>query len=129
MPELDFLTSTSKTGVSVVSVNIDERYSEMQPIWDKLRRKVDRAVPDLPDSIVGPIVDDEFGDVFGMIMSITGEDFDYRYLKDVADEVRQSVMIYAPARWICAPCHNIQPVSPTENIVAMYQTIHELGGL
>jgi uroporphyrinogen decarboxylase len=48
---------------------------------------------------------------------------------DVADEVRQSVMIYAPARWICAPCHNIQPVTPTENILAMYQTIHELGRL
>ncbi len=46
---------------------------------------------------------------------------------DVIDEVRQSVAIYASARWICGPCHNIQPVSPTENIVAMYETIHELG--
>jgi len=48
---------------------------------------------------------------------------------DVVREVRQSVEIYAPARWICAPCHNIQPVSPTENIVAMYETIHEIGKL
>ncbi len=48
---------------------------------------------------------------------------------DVVREVRQSMEIYAPGRWICAPCHNIQPVSPTENIVAMYQTIHEIGGL
>jgi len=49
-------------------------------------------------------------------------------VQDVIDEVRQSVLIYAPTRWICGPCHNIQPVSPTENIVAMYETIHELGG-
>jgi uroporphyrinogen decarboxylase len=48
---------------------------------------------------------------------------------DVADEVRQSVEIYRGARWICAPCHNLQPVSPTANIVAMYETIHELGRL
>lgn len=48
-------------------------------------------------------------------------------VQDVIDEVRQSVVIYAPARWICAPCHNIQPITPTENIVAMYETIHELG--
>ncbi|NUQ64833.1 MAG: uroporphyrinogen-III decarboxylase-like protein [Pirellulales bacterium] len=48
---------------------------------------------------------------------------------DVVREVRQSVEIYRGARWICAPCHNIQPVSPTENIVAMYETIQELGGL
>lgn len=45
---------------------------------------------------------------------------------DVREEVRQSVEIYRNARWICAPCHNIQPVSSTENIVAMYETIHEL---
>jgi len=48
-------------------------------------------------------------------------------VEDVVEEVRQSVEIYRNARWICAPCHNLQPVSPTENIVAMYETIHELG--
>lgn len=37
--------------------------------------------------------------------------------------------IFAPARWICAPCHNLQAVSPTENIVTMYETIHEHGRL
>ena len=46
---------------------------------------------------------------------------------DVISEVRQSIEIYRPARWICAPCHNIQPISPTENIVAMYEAIHEYG--
>ena len=46
---------------------------------------------------------------------------------DVVQEVRQSVEIYRDVRWICAPCHNLQPVTPTENVVAMYQTIHELG--
>lgn len=48
---------------------------------------------------------------------------------DVVREVRESIEIYAPARWICAPCHNLQPVSPTENIVAMYETIREFGKL
>jgi uroporphyrinogen decarboxylase len=48
-------------------------------------------------------------------------------VEDVVREVRESVEIYRGARWICAPCHNIQPVSPTENIVAMYETIHQLG--
>jgi len=46
---------------------------------------------------------------------------------EVIEEVRQSVEIYRGARWICAPCHNLQPVTPTENVVAMYQTIHQLG--
>lgn len=48
---------------------------------------------------------------------------------DVVAEVRQSIEIYRPARWICAPCHNLQPISPTANILAMYEAIHELGRL
>jgi uroporphyrinogen decarboxylase len=48
--------------------------------------------------------------------------------EDVAREVRESVEIYAEARWICAPCHNLQPITPTENVVAMYETIHSLAG-
>jgi uroporphyrinogen decarboxylase len=48
-------------------------------------------------------------------------------VEDVAAEVRESVAIYGGARWICAPCHNLQPVTPTENIVALYETIHALG--
>ena len=46
---------------------------------------------------------------------------------DVVREVRENIEIFAGARWICAPCHNLQAVTPTENIVALYQTIHEHG--
>jgi uroporphyrinogen decarboxylase len=49
--------------------------------------------------------------------------------EEVRQEVRDNIRIFAPARWICAPCHNIQPVSPTANIVTMYETIHECGVL
>ena len=49
---------------------------------------------------------------------------------DVRAEVLDNRRIFAwPARWICAPCHNLQPVSPTANIVAMYETIYENGRL
>jgi uroporphyrinogen decarboxylase len=47
---------------------------------------------------------------------------------DVVREVRESIEIYRDARWICAPCHNLQPVTPTENVVAMYEAIREWGG-
>jgi len=44
-------------------------------------------------------------------------------VQDVVEEVRRSLEIYRSARWICAPCHNIQPITSTENIVAMYETV------
>lgn len=47
--------------------------------------------------------------------------------EDVAREVTDSTRIYRDARWICAPCHRLQPVTPTENILALYETIGQLG--
>jgi uroporphyrinogen decarboxylase len=46
---------------------------------------------------------------------------------DVETEVAESVRLYENFRWICAPCHRIQAVTPTANILAMYETIHRLG--
>ncbi len=49
---------------------------------------------------------------------------------DVRQEVLDNLRIFAPpARYICAPCHNIQPNTPTENILAMYETLGEHGRL
>jgi uroporphyrinogen decarboxylase len=47
--------------------------------------------------------------------------------EDVAREVTEAAAIFGAARWICGPCHNLQPVSPTANIVALYETIHRIG--
>ena len=93
IPELDFVSSQSKTGVSLIWVNVREEYRQMQPIWDKLRRKVDKARGELPDGVVGPTVNDEFGDVFGIILTITGDGFTYAEVKDVADEVRDELLL------------------------------------
>ena len=92
IPELEAVRSESKTGVSLIWVDIKERYMHMRPIWDNLRRKVEKAQPDLPDGIISPSVNDEFGDVFGTILTITGDGFSYRELKDVADEVRDELL-------------------------------------
>jgi uroporphyrinogen decarboxylase len=48
---------------------------------------------------------------------------------DVKKEVLENREIFGGARWVCAPCHNLQPVTPTENIVTMYETIHATGAL
>lgn len=97
IPEIDHITSLSKTGVSILYVNIQEKYRQMRPIWDDLRRKVDRVRPDLPEGTVGPFVNDEFGDVFGILIALTGEGFSYAALKEVADQVRKSLLLLPDA--------------------------------
>ena len=93
IPELDVVRSESSTGASFVWVDIQAKYMDMRPIWDDLRRKVDKARSELPEGIVGPIVDDEFGDVFGIIISMTGEDFTYKEIKEYADDARDELLL------------------------------------
>jgi multidrug efflux pump subunit AcrB len=92
IPELDEVVSESRTGVSVVYVLIRNQYDDMFPIWDRLRRKIDKVRAELPEGSFPPIVNDEFGDVFGTILAVSGEDFSYADLKDVADGLREELL-------------------------------------
>ena len=88
MPELDFVGSESRAGVSIVSVNIRESYTEMRPIWDNLRRKVDSIAGELPEGVSEPEVNDDFGDVYGIVVGLTGEGFSFKELHTIADDVK-----------------------------------------
>lgn len=92
IPELDFVKSTSRTGISIITVSIQESYTNMRPIWDNLRRKIESAAKDMPDGVIGPEVNDEFGDVFGIVVTLTGPEFTYAELKDIADQARDEFL-------------------------------------
>lgn len=92
IPELDFVKSTSRTGVSIITVSIQESYTNMRPVWDNLRRKIENAAKDMPDGVIGPEVNDEFGDVFGIVVTLTGPEFSYAELKDIADQARDEFL-------------------------------------
>jgi multidrug efflux pump len=92
LPELDSISSTSRTGISVINVQISERYKQMRPIWDSLRRKIDREASKLPDGAHRPVVNDEYGDVFGVVLGLTGDGYSYAELKDIADEIRDELL-------------------------------------
>ncbi len=92
MPEIDNIVSESRTGISIITVNFKESYRIMRPIFDDLRRKVETVVDDLPQGSTVPVVNDEFGDVFGSVYTLTGDGFSYAELKEVADELRDVLL-------------------------------------
>ena len=92
MPEIDSITSESRTGISIINANFKESYKVMRPIFDDLRRKVDTVTPDLPEGSRLPEVNDEFGDVFGSVYTLSGDGFSYAELKTVADELRDELL-------------------------------------
>jgi multidrug efflux pump len=92
MPEIDFITSKSLPGISIIQVNFQERYTDMRPIFDNLRRKVEDIQSELPEGVPAPQVNDEYGDIFGSVYSLTGEGFSYAELLDVADQIRDELL-------------------------------------
>lgn len=93
MPQLDNVKSTSRNGVSIINVAYKATYTDMRPIFDELRRKIDAASLDLPAGVIGPEVDDEKGDVFGIIYSLSGEGFSYPELKEEAERIRDDLLL------------------------------------
>ena len=88
MSEIDFIKSTSKSGVSIIFVNILEKHKNMRPIWDSLRRKVEDGARQLPSGTSKPIVNDEFGDVYGSMISISSDGLSPKELEDIANDTK-----------------------------------------
>lgn len=95
LPELKTVTSESRTGLSIVNVALADDISkqELQPVWDRLRRKIDEIRDDLPEGIRGPNVkDDGIGVVFGIQLSLQGEGFSFYEMKQYADDIRDDLI-------------------------------------
>ncbi len=92
MAEVETVTSESLSGLSIISVDVYESFKNMAPIWSKLRNKVDDAMPDLPAEAGTPMVNDEFGDVFGFLIAVTGDGYSYREVEDYADILRNKLL-------------------------------------
>ena len=50
---------------------------DIPALWYQVRKKVGDIRNTLPNGIVGPYFNDEFGDTFGNIYALSGEGFDY----------------------------------------------------
>jgi uroporphyrinogen decarboxylase len=49
-------------------------------------------------------------------------------VEEVREEVRYNLQVLgAGGGYILAPCHNVQAISPVENVVAMYETGYREG--
>src|SRR5262245_18615937 len=76
--QLDRVTSESSRGMSIVTARIMDRYHKdrIPQVWDELRRKISDVQSQLPPSVRGrSMVIDDFGDVFGIFLAITGDGY------------------------------------------------------
>ena len=75
MQEVKDISTTSSAGLSEISVDIKFEFStskeDLQIIWTKLRNKIKDAQRSLPQEASTPIVNDDFGDLYGLSYFIT----------------------------------------------------------
>ena len=92
LPGLKELDSQSLNGLSIVNVTLEDSIANVDEHWIKLRNRIDKARALLPQGVGEPQVNDEFGDVYGEVIALTGEPgYSYRELKDWADVVKQDL--------------------------------------
>ncbi|MFD0916861.1 efflux RND transporter permease subunit [Pseudahrensia aquimaris] len=92
MPEVEEIRSSSTAGLSIIHVEVYDRFFELGQIWDSLRVRVEQAAADLPDGTLPPRIDDEFGDVAVVTAALRADDFSMAEKADMADHVRD--MLY-----------------------------------
>jgi multidrug efflux pump subunit AcrB len=96
MQEVKSLESTSSAGLSRIHVEIKYEFSPskgaLQGIWSKLRNKVNDAQSKLPPGAIASIVNDDFGDVYGVYYLLTGDGYTYKELEDYAKKLRTDIL-------------------------------------
>lgn len=94
VPYADKIRSYSKPGETLVIFQLKDSSpaKEVPQIWYTARKKIGDMQATLPQGVVGPYFNDEFGDVFGVIFALQGDGFSYADKKQVADKVRQQLL-------------------------------------
>ncbi|MEM7016425.1 MAG: efflux RND transporter permease subunit [Pseudomonadota bacterium] len=89
LPYLYRLTSKSVPGRSEVQIEIQEQYDEtaLPQIWDELRRRVGEAVAQLPPGVGIPHVEDDFGDVYGLLYAVIAPDYSPGEVHDISRQI------------------------------------------
>ncbi len=93
LPELDEVTSISRTGLSVVSVTLKDEINkeDLQSVWDRLRRKLN-GIQGLPEGVNPNLNDDGIGDVYGIVVGLTSDGFSYSQMKEYADDIKDDLI-------------------------------------
>ncbi len=92
IPEIEFIKSQSISNVSILQVSLWDKYRKnIREIWPKVRNKIADARSSLPKEAFAPIFNDEFGDVYGILLALTGDDVSYNRLSDIAMKFRNDL--------------------------------------
>jgi multidrug efflux pump subunit AcrB len=93
--QLKYVESRSSRGMSQLKVVIKDQYDKysLPQVWDELRRKINDAQSKLPPGAGPSIVNDDFGDVYGIYVAITGKGYTYKEIYEYAKFLQRELLL------------------------------------
>jgi multidrug efflux pump subunit AcrB/outer membrane protein TolC len=84
--------STSRPGVVVINVELEDHVKNTDLFWSKLRHELNETrATELPGGVRGPIVNSDFGDTVAMLIAVHGKRYGYRELRDYVDRIQDEL--------------------------------------
>ena len=93
-PSLDYVKSYTSAGRATIFVNLKDSTppADVPDIWYQVRKKVGDIAGTLPQGVIGPGFNDEFGDTYGIVYGFTANGFSDRELLDYVHDVRKQLL-------------------------------------
>ncbi|MDH4289699.1 MAG: efflux RND transporter permease subunit, partial [Aquincola sp.] len=94
VPYSDVIRSYTKPGESLTILQLRDSSppKEVTGVWYQARKKVGDMRSTLPAGVIGPVFNDDFGDVFGSIFALSADGFSDEELRESADRVRERLL-------------------------------------
>lgn len=94
LPYFDKVTTYTKPSFTAMQVTFKDNTppKEVPQLFYQLRRKLIDIRSELPDGLIGPNVNDEYGDVDSVLYMLTADGASYAQLKTVGEGLRQRLL-------------------------------------
>jgi len=91
---LDYTRSITTAGKSVVFVFLKDttRAEQVKKSWTEVRHLLNDIQNTLPQGVLGPYFNDQFGDVYGNVYAFTSDGLSMRQLRDYAESTRTKIL-------------------------------------
>ncbi len=91
---LDAVRSITRPGIVTIYVDLLGTFppDRVPEVWQEVRNSIGDIRHTLPQGVLGPFFNDNFGDVFGIIYAFTADGFSDRELRDNVDIVRSDLL-------------------------------------
>jgi multidrug efflux pump subunit AcrB len=95
LPYVYKVRSVSSAGMSQIDVEMKSIYRKqaLAQIWDEMRRKIRDLEGDLPPGVQSPMINDDFADVYGVFLALTGDGYAYEDLADYGDLLKRELVM------------------------------------